>query len=474
MTHIFESRSLTRTEGSGLGTAERQTGPTTTAGDLSAGRVLDAIPAGVYLTDPAGRLTYYNEAAAALWGRHPELGKAEWCGSWRLYTPGGAPMPHGECPMAIALKERRPLSGLEAIVERPDGSRVTLLVHPSPIFGDGGELIGGVNIFTDISNRTEAERATSLLASIVELSHDAIVSKDLDGIIVSWNQAAQRLFGYTADEAVGRSITMLIPPERLDEEPGILARVRRGERIEHYETVRRRKDGTLIDISITVSPVKDRSGRIVGASKIARDITERRRAQEQQKLLLNEMKHRVKNTLATAQAIASQSIKSASAEDRAEFNARLQALARAHDLLTPENWSRAPLADVIRTALEPFREKHDTRFVVGGAEGLWLDANKAALLAMGLHELATNAVKYGALSSDDGMVHVHWEAPTPRDTECSRVRVVWREKGGPPVTPPERKGFGSMLIERALHNELGSAAIYFAPEGVTCTLEIGV
>ena len=148
--------------------------------------------------------------------------------------------------------------------------------------------------------RISRDRARQHYASIVESSDDAILSKDLNGIITSWNRAAQRLFGYTAEEAVGRSVTLLIPADRHDEEPMILERVRRGDRIEHYETVRQRKDRSLVDISLTVSPIKDEKGKIVGASKIARDITELKQARERQELLLREMDHRVKNLFALA------------------------------------------------------------------------------------------------------------------------------------------------------------------------------
>ncbi len=162
-------------------------------------------------------------------------------------------------------------------------------------------------MFGAIGGRLTGERAADHYAAIVESSDDAILSKDLNGVIMSWNGAAQRLFGYTADEAVGQSVTILIPADRHDEEPMILARIRRGERIEHYETIRQRKDGSLVDISLTVSPIKDFKGDIVGASKIARDVTERRRAQERQELLLKEMDHRIKNlfTLATSVVILS-------------------------------------------------------------------------------------------------------------------------------------------------------------------------
>jgi PAS domain S-box-containing protein len=150
----------------------------------------------------------------------------------------------------------------------------------------------------------ENERASRRLAAIVESSDDAIVSKDLSGITMSWNAGAERMFGYLAEEAIGQSIMMIIPPDRQDEEPRILDRVRRGEKIEHYETIRRRKDGTLIDVSLAVSPVKDRNGKIVGASKIARDISERRLAENHRELLVAELSHRVKNALATVMSVA--------------------------------------------------------------------------------------------------------------------------------------------------------------------------
>jgi PAS domain S-box-containing protein len=136
----------------------------------------------------------------------------------------------------------------------------------------------------------------------------------LDGVITSWNHGARRLFGYTAEEVIGKPVTILIPAERLDEETIILARIRRGERIDHYETTRQRKDGSFVDISLTVSPVRNPEGKIIGASKIARDITERRRAEEQQRLLLREMDHRVKNLFALAGGLVAMSARSATVD----------------------------------------------------------------------------------------------------------------------------------------------------------------
>jgi len=239
--------------------------------------MVDALPAPVYTTDAQGYITHFNRAAVEFAGRVPELRHDRWCVSWKLFRADGTPLPHDECPMAIALKEGRIVEGVEAITERPDGQRRWCVPNPRPLRDAEGRIVGGVNLLMDITERKQAELATALLADIVDSSDDAIVSKDLDGIITSWNKGAERIFGYIADEAIGQHITLIIPHDRVDEEADILARLRRGERTDHFETVRKRKDGTLLDISVTISPLRDSQGRIVGASKIARDITERKR-----------------------------------------------------------------------------------------------------------------------------------------------------------------------------------------------------
>ena len=431
--------------------------------------VIQALPAAIYTTDAAGRITFFNEAAAELWGCRPKIGTSEFCGSWKLHWPDGRPMPHGECPMAVALKEQRAIRGMEAVAERPDGTLVHFVPYPTPLFDNSGTLIGAVNMLVDISDRKRADIDAQRLASIVASSDDAIISKGLDGIITSWNRGAESLFGYTAEEVIGKSVTILIPEDRMNEEPEILDRIRRGERIDHYDTVRRRKDGSLIDISLTVSPLKNADGKIIGASKIARDITERKRAQEQQKLLVNEMQHRIKNSLATIQAIATQTLNQ-HAKERDAFIARLHALGSAHDLLTSETWERASLRAIVTRALEPFQERLHKRITIDGPGNLWLDSTKSVVMAMALHELATNAVKYGALSNSAGRVSIAWE----RDCQANRVKLVWQESGGPMVSPPKEKGFGSHLIERAFGSQLGSAQLIFDPQGLSCTLEVAL
>lgn len=243
--------------------------------------LIELMPAAVYACEvPSGVITYYNAKAVELWGRAPRLGDTEerYCGSLRLWRPDGSLLPHAETPMALALADGRPARNQEVVIERPDGTRVPVLVNIDPICDTTGKIVGAINVFHDATLARQADEARAWLASIVRSSDDAIISKDSNGIITSWNLGAERLFGYTAEEAIGQPVTLLIPPERHDEEPGILGRVRRGERVDHYETARRRKDGSLVDISLTVSPVRNSRGDIVGASKIARDITGQKQA----------------------------------------------------------------------------------------------------------------------------------------------------------------------------------------------------
>ncbi len=243
--------------------------------------LIDCLPAGTYTCDSEGLITCFNRHAEQLWGRTPKLNDPvdRYCGSFKLYLANGQPIQHDECWMARALKTGRSFNSEEIIVERPDGSRLTILAHANPIHDAQGQLVGALNVLVDISDRKRAEEDQALLAAIIESSDDAIVSKALDGSILSWNRGAERLYGWTAEEVAGKSIMLIIPPDRRDEELEILSRLRRGERIDHFETVRLTRDGHRRNISLTVSPVRDRAGRIFAASKVARDITARKQAE---------------------------------------------------------------------------------------------------------------------------------------------------------------------------------------------------
>ena len=348
--------------------------------------IIEAIPAAVYTTDAEGRITFFNQAAVEFSGRVPELGTDSWCVTWKLHNTDGTPLPHDQCPMAVALKEKRPVLGCEAVAERPDGQRRTFTPFPTPLFDEEGRLTGAVNMLVDITERKRAEEtlreseerfraivettpecvklvaadgtlllmneaglemvgaasaddvtgrsvydliapedrdssapsisafaaarkprlnSTSsdlkgkrcrmethavplrrpdgsvvqlgitrditerrkaeetrlLLGAIVDSSDDAIISKDLDGRITSWNRGAERLYGYTAAEAVGKSIMIVVPPDRHEEEREILARLQRGERVDHFETIRRRKDGTVSECFADHLAAQESAGR---------------------------------------------------------------------------------------------------------------------------------------------------------------------------------------------------------------------
>jgi PAS domain S-box-containing protein len=323
----------------------------------------------------------------------------------------------------------------------------------------------------------ENTNVAQMLAAIVEFSHDAIVSKDLNGIITSWNSGAMRLFGYAAEEIVGKPVTMLIPSDRLDEEAHILGLIRRGERIESYETVRQRKDGSLIEISLTVSPIKNAQGRVVGASKIARDITELQRARKQQALLLGEMKHRVKNLLVVMDALGRNAIpKSETAVEAffVEFMGRMRALLSAGEIVVSSSSRQADLREVAEITLRPFTDTNNTPQISINGPALLLSENTAGGLALAFHELATNALKYGALKTPDGRIEIGWSVARAGSNE-QMVNIVWKEHLCHVVSEPTGRGFGTRLIKAAVTSEQkGKTSLQFEPDGLKCVFEFAI
>jgi PAS domain S-box-containing protein len=330
-----------------------------------------------------------------------------------------------------------------------------------------------INVATDITERKQVEAALSdseqrlrWLASIVESSDDAIVSKNLDGIITSWNRGAERIFGYTAEEAIGQPITLVIPQDRHDEERAILTRIKRGERIDHFETVRQRKDGTLIFASLTVSPVKNAEGKIVGASKNARDISEQKRSQEQIAILAREAEHRSKNLLATVQATVSLSQSDTPEGLKKAIEGRILALANVHSLFVETRWIGAELSTIATQELAPYSEKSERGVRIVGPQIL-LEPNVAQFVAVTLHELATNAAKYGALSVPNGQISLKWI----HDAD-GRLVLHWSESGGPVVKVPTHKGFGTRIIERIIGQLKGKARFDWQPDGLVCEITL--
>lgn len=300
----------------------------------------------------------------------------------------------------------------------------------------------------EADGRPVAFEAGAWLAAIVENSHDAILSKTLDGIIMSWNAGAEKLFGYTAEEAIGQPITMIIPEERLHEEEAIIRQLRAGQRIRHFETVRRRKDGTLVDIALTVSPVKDQAGNVLGASKIARDISATKEAAARQELILREMNHRIKNLFALANSLVALSARGANSVDELadDLSARLQSLSRAHALILADfsedgrSEGGTTLSALIGEVLAPHNDDAHERIVIDG-DAVPIGHQAMPTLGLLFHELATNAAKYGGLASVDGRLRIDIAVVG----ELAEIR--WRESGGPKrdENTPMTQGFGSRL-----------------------------
>jgi len=296
--------------------------------------------------------------------------------------------------------------------------------------------------------------------------------------VTDWNRGAERLFGFTAQEMIGKPITTIIPKERLSEEEQILSRLRRGERIHHYETVRQRKDGALVDISLTVSPILDGHGRVIGASKIARDITERKRMEEQKLLLLREMNHRVKNLFALSSSLVNLSARSAGSvpELVSIVQQRFGALARAHSLTlqaatgTETGDLATTLHALLGTAIAPFENERDEerpRLTITG-DDITLAGSDVTNFALVLHELATNAAKHGALAQPEGQIAI--DCVKDKD----RLTITWNERMRfPKDAIPAPDGFGSFITRATITGSLGGEfSRSFTPEGLVVKIAI--
>lgn len=233
-----------------------------------------ASPVASYVCSWSGYIIAFNEAAVSLWGQRPEIGEAKWSGAFATYYPDGRPVLGEDSPMAAVLTGKEHVDNIELIIERADGIRRNVLVFPKPIRSATGQLVGGHNTLVDITEYKQIEERQAILSEIVQSSNDAIISKNLDGIIMSWNKAAQRIFGYTESEIVGKSIEILIPTYLKNEEKIILQEISEGRKVDHYQTIRVTKSGKEIPVSLTISPMRNKQGQIVGASKIARDISD--------------------------------------------------------------------------------------------------------------------------------------------------------------------------------------------------------
>jgi two-component system CheB/CheR fusion protein len=361
----------------------------------------------------------------------------------------------------------RTLTGIEQEVTLTEGG-ASYIMRILPYRTVDNVIDGVVVTFIDISERKHGEEALARLAAIVSSSYDAIIGLAPDGAIINWNAGAERIYGYSADEAVGRPLSLVIPPEHSDELRQMLDRLRRAGVPQPVESERLTKDGRRVHVSFTVSPIRNAGGKLIAGSLVERDISAQKMAEEQQKQLVAELKHRVKNTLATVLSVASRTRASTQTLDEfvQAFRGRVQALAKAHDLLTREGWSGVSLRRIVESELEPYAGEID-KVRVEGPE-LVLGAQAATMMGMALHELATNAAKHGALAARGGSVRVAWKVANGAEP---KVTLDWRERGGAPAAEPAQHGFGLSFIERSLSYELaGQARFQFAKAGFRCEL----
>ncbi len=377
---------------------------------------------------------------------------------------------------AEALTSRSPFN-VEVRVRHTSGDMRWVRLESAPRALPGGATVWD-GFATDVTEHRRSEMA--LRESEARFRHMAdsapalIWMTDAEGQVIFANMHYDYLFGRPAAEMLGEGWRESLLPEDVPTFETAFAEAFKARRHFHTEVRVRDKDGRVRWLRCDGVPRLDDAGSFLGYTGCNVDITDVKLAQEQQSLLINELNHRVKNTLATVQSVAMQTLRNAASTEQArdDFEARLIALSRAHDVLTRENWEGANLQEIVAQAIEPYRQEEQDRFTIKG-DPVRLPPRMALALAMAVQELATNAVKYGALSNDAGRVEIKWSLD--RAGSMPRLRLRWTERGGPPVAPPTRQGFGSRLIERSLARDLdGEVSLEFAPGGLVCTVDAPV
>ena len=436
--------------------------------------VESAMDHAIITADFEDRITGWNSGATRLlgWEEADVLGRP----LRLIFTPEDCAAGIPELEMRRALEEGKATD--ERWLIRRDGTRFYAMGELMPLH-DGG-LLGFLKILRDRTAQRRAEEALrdseERYRLIVDSARDyAIFTTDLKGRITTWNRGAREVLGWEEADAIGRPNAILYTPE--DHLVGVpeaeMAEALAKGRAEH-DRWHLRADGVRIWGTEVVTPLQDANGVTHGFLKILRDRTTQKREEEQRRLLLAELNHRVKNTLAIVQSFVTQTARgtASAAVLREALGTRLDALATLHDLLTREAWRGTGLADVVYATLAPYDDNVEHAQVRGPE--LRLVPNAALVLSMALHELATNAAKYGALSVPDGRVEVTWRLDRPAEGAGSAMLdLLWRECGGPPVAPSPRRGFGSRLIEASVTYQLGGTVrLAFKPEGVECRFQV--
>jgi PAS domain S-box-containing protein len=438
--------------------------------------VLDALPMGVYACDADGQILRVNRKAVELWGRAPRLldPTQRFCGSFRVETLEGDLLAPDQTPMARAVLFGEGSDGAEAVVENPDGRRWIARVNIAPLRGAGGAVVGAINCFQDVSREHEMRHALERQQRTFDL---AMVASQMgtwrytlaDNICI-YDDNAQRLYGLTEARFLHDEdgVKAKFHPDDMELMWQRVAKALDPQSDGRYEVEYRvkQRDGSWRWLSawgLVEFQGRGEDRKPVAISGASRDLTDSKKAEELRGLLTNELNHRVKNSLATVQSIASQTLRNATdlSAARTAIEGRIGSLARAHDHLTDRSWSAADLKEVVRRALEPFSA---SQLELAGPS-LDVSPKHALALSLALHELATNAAKYGALSNPEGRVKITWTS------DSAIYGLCWRESGGPPVVAPSRRGFGSRLLEENLFRELGGETrIDFAASGLCCEI----
>ncbi|HEY2757757.1 MAG TPA: PAS domain S-box protein [Pseudolabrys sp.] len=445
--------------------------------------ILDLLPIATFICDAKGTILQYNRRAIELWGSAPQPGQThvQFAKGARFFAPDGTMVSRSLITEVLATGT--PMRDVERIIERSDGSRMTISASIDPLRNAEGEVVGAVNCFIDITERKrmDAALAQSRLHSLEQeqrlaatYEHAAIGITEVapDGQLLRVNEATCAITGYSREELTAGKLFRFTHPDDADPDREGFRKQISGD-LEFYSVEKRlvRKGGRVVWLSVRSSPVRANDGRLLYVVRVVQDITERKAAEQRQKLLIDELNHRVKNTLATVQSLASQTARAALTPEafRERFEGRLIALSKAHDQLTVHHWESADLRELLSQSFAPYVSAGPERIVLRG-EDVVLRPRAVVTLAMAVHELTTNAAKYGALSVPGGRIEVRW-APFAGADGRQNLRIDWVEQGGPPAVEPPQRGFGSRLIEGSIAAELGGKAhLTFAPEGLRCEI----
>jgi PAS domain S-box-containing protein len=446
--------------------------------------ILDLLPVATFICDARGVILQFNRRAVEIWGRTPLPGQTHdvFVQNTRYFEVDGTLLPRSM--LAEVLQNGKSLRDRELMVERHDGSRIFVSLNIDPLHSSHGELVGAVNCFTDITERKridvafEQSRQHALeqeqrLAATYEHAAIGIAEVSPDGRFLRVNEAVCAITGFSREHLLSTQLFTHTHPDDVDpDREGFRKQV--AGTLEFYSIEKRltRADGRVVWLSVRSSSVRSRDGRLLYVVRVMQDVTQRKAAESRQKLLIDELNHRVKNTLATVQSLAAQTARGAPEpwEFRERFEGRLIALSKAHDQLTRHHWESADLRDLLSGSLAPYAGTGPTRVLLRG-EDVVLRPRAVLTLAMAVHELTTNAAKYGALSIPGGNVEIRWRPLEDGDRRW--LHIEWIEQGGPPVKVPEHSGFGSKLIENSIAAELGGKSeLIYAREGLRCEIAI--